>query len=150
MTVECCIKMLTNLIKHDMLFNCKNIYNFISFKRCVRGSGKVKFHQRRSDVLLPKISESGLAQYFNCSCYCFFCFFFFCCCCFFRPPFVPPPVDSYRHPLLQYNRWTLWKPCFEIKILRFSMESSLFVLFQPIVRLILLIEAKQLYSWHNF
>ena len=25
MTLECCIKMLTYLIKHDMLFNCMNI-----------------------------------------------------------------------------------------------------------------------------
>ena len=59
-------------------------------------------------------------------------------------------VHRYRHPLLHYNRWTLWKPCFEIKILRFSREWSLFVLFQSIVRLNLLIEAKKLYSWHNF
>ena len=37
-----------------------------------------------------------------------------------------------------------------IKILRFSRESSLFVLLQSIVRSISLIEAKRVYSCNNF
>ena len=76
--------------------------------------------------------------------------------------YIPPPVDIYRHPLLteldleySFNVWVQkMKSCvgsfWMIKILRFSRESSLFVLLQSIVRSISLIEAKRLYSCNNF